>query len=412
MRASQLLTERFSKRVHDTFENKGEPTAYHWHGILQKNTLLHDGVPNVTQESIPRNSVYRYKFIADNTGTLFAHSHLGEQRGYGLANPLIVKEARDPHARMYDYDLTDHIVFIQDFGYNFKSDDADNLLINGHGVQQSGKGGNPHIFEVKPNKRYRFRIIFNGIINIRVLLWIKGLDMTVIALDGRPIKPKKFSSIMMSSAERYDVILNIGNKRNEPYWMHARAYGRSNVTQIAMIKFKKTPTVKWTIKEFRDIQPPEAPQMAWSTFATVANKKLAISPNVLKALNKLPSNLQHPTCKQIFIELTVTNLGFQANNITMQFPKTSYQYQVINSNTNLNKNNFCSIEALNKKSCETKLCSCEHLIKVTSNTCYELVIMGAHPFHLHGHVFHVVAEGVAPQGIPITKESVCLNIID
>lgn len=388
----------------------GEPTTYHWHGIVQKNVLFQDGVPNVTQQPIPRDSVFRYNFTADNVGTHFAHSHFGEQRGFGLAGPLIVREANDPQAQLYDYDFNQHIVFVQDIGYNFKSDDPDTLLINGQGVQQNTSGGNPHIFEVEPNKRYRFRIIFNGIINIRVLLWIKDLNMTVIAADGHVVEPTEFASIMMSSAERYDVILKMGAARDEPYWLHARTYGRANLTQIAMIKFRNRPIRQWTVEDFNDNTPPDALQLAWSTFATVSDPDvLSTSPNQLKSLYQLPSNLNAPSCQQIFIEQQVTDWGFQMNNITMSFPEQAFQYQVIKS-AQLDESNFCTVDSLNKTRCENEVCSCEHVFKVQQNECYELVIMGPHPFHLHGHTFYVVAEGVAPLGVNITKESVSYNI--
>lgn len=56
----------------------GESTTIHWHGLHQRETPYMDGVPHISQCAIPPGSTFRYEFLADNPGTHFWHSHIGE----------------------------------------------------------------------------------------------------------------------------------------------------------------------------------------------------------------------------------------------------------------------------------------------------------------------------------------------
>ena len=58
-----------------------------------------------------------YKFEAQTTGTMFYHSHVSFQRGDGLFGPYIVREieGNDPNYDLYDFDLTEHYIFPQEW---------------------------------------------------------------------------------------------------------------------------------------------------------------------------------------------------------------------------------------------------------------------------------------------------------
>ena len=60
---------------------------------------------------------FRYKFVAQETGTHFYHSHSSYQRGDGAFGSFIVREIAedDPQSSLYDYDLTEHILFPQEW---------------------------------------------------------------------------------------------------------------------------------------------------------------------------------------------------------------------------------------------------------------------------------------------------------
>ena len=61
--------------------------------------------------------MFRYEFIADPAGTHWYHSHTGLQVGEGLAGAFIVREPKshDPNNALYDEDLSDHVMVINDW---------------------------------------------------------------------------------------------------------------------------------------------------------------------------------------------------------------------------------------------------------------------------------------------------------
>jgi manganese oxidase len=62
-----------------------ESTTVHWHGLILPNVM--DGPAHITQEPISRGGgVYRYEFIAVQSGTYLYHSHdhIDRQQSLGL----------------------------------------------------------------------------------------------------------------------------------------------------------------------------------------------------------------------------------------------------------------------------------------------------------------------------------------
>ncbi|XP_030377482.1 iron multicopper oxidase fer1 [Scaptodrosophila lebanonensis] len=125
----------------------GESTTMHWHGLHQRWSPYMDGVPHITQCPISPHSSFRYTFRADNVGTHFWHSHTGMQRGDGVFGALIIRKpkASEPHGGLYDFDLSEHVMVVQDWIHepgvsifaNHHHSLGDNkprtLLINGRG---------------------------------------------------------------------------------------------------------------------------------------------------------------------------------------------------------------------------------------------------------------------------------------
>lgn len=122
-------------------------TAIHWHGLLQKNTPFMDGVPFVSQCPIGPRESFLYSFYADAPGTHLWHAHSALQRGDGIYGALIVKVPphQNPHLRLYDFDLPQHVFTVMDWVHLFSPDkfmrhihaaednQPPNLLINGKG---------------------------------------------------------------------------------------------------------------------------------------------------------------------------------------------------------------------------------------------------------------------------------------
>ena len=144
---------------------------------------------------------------------------------------LIVKQApsRDGHDGLYDYDLPEHVIFIQDWLHQpainkatVSATGADSLVIKNKGVFQEFSGDNGtvftprEVFNVRQGGRYRFRVIGNNICHMIVA--VEDHPLTVIATDGAPIEPIMVDRIGLTTGERYDFVLtadqNIAN-----YWL-------------------------------------------------------------------------------------------------------------------------------------------------------------------------------------------------
>ena len=80
-----------------------EGIAIHWHGIHQRGTPEADGVAYITQNPILPLHSYTYTFKASPAGTLWYHTHSGEQRTDGLYGAFIVKDTLPGNVYDYDY---------------------------------------------------------------------------------------------------------------------------------------------------------------------------------------------------------------------------------------------------------------------------------------------------------------------
>ena len=59
--------------VHLTNVSVPDGVALHWHGIDVPNSM--DGVAGVTQDAVPVGGEFTYRFVAEQVGTYWYHSH-------------------------------------------------------------------------------------------------------------------------------------------------------------------------------------------------------------------------------------------------------------------------------------------------------------------------------------------------
>jgi FtsP/CotA-like multicopper oxidase with cupredoxin domain len=94
-----------------TLENQlAEPTLIHWHGLTPPSAQ--DGTPDLSQPVLPPGKSYDYDFELTRAGTFWMHSHSGFQRSKLLAAPLIVADAEDARR-----DKQDVVMFLTDFSF-------------------------------------------------------------------------------------------------------------------------------------------------------------------------------------------------------------------------------------------------------------------------------------------------------
>lgn len=406
-----------------------ESTTFHWHGLQMNNSNYMDGVPQVTQCPILPDTTFRYVVEANKAGTFFWHSHSGVQRGDGLIGALIVRESlnEDPHSSLYDFDLYEHVLIIQEWFHNsmassfvefhYKSPIGvlKNFLINGMGRFSGSQINVPYEeFFVESNKTYRFRIINAGAIGCPVELTIDGHNFTVIASDGNNIEPIEVNSLITHSGERYDILVRTDRPAGN-YWIHVSStlWLCKHANQKAILRYDET-------NEMEDLPKVLAQEDQKVQLNSIGNGVIPVielksinDPNK-NLLKKSPDNKffiyfdNYPKENPQMIDKKV--LMPQLNHITNALPS-------IPIILDRNHHHFCNDTFLaeNKINCKTDFCDCTHVLQVELGSMVEVVLIdegyhtkGDHPFHLHGHSFWVIGMGKLEGNI--TVEGVSLKI--
>jgi FtsP/CotA-like multicopper oxidase with cupredoxin domain len=206
-----------------------ETTSVHWHGILQRGTPQHDGVPMLTQWPVLPGLEYTYVFnVGEQAGTYFYHSHSGAQQADGLYGSLIIeKEANvkrklatgsSVHSSTQEDGLAqpeNELLIVLAGGFSSCSggqmlahllaehwdvESADHIVINGD-VES------PHV-NVTSGSTYRVRIINAGAMS-RFRLWFGGHDIVLDEADGHDQSLVTTQALDISSGQRYAGLLEV-----------------------------------------------------------------------------------------------------------------------------------------------------------------------------------------------------------
>ena len=167
-------------RVHN--QNVEDGIALHWHGVDVPNA--EDGVAGVTQDAVPPGGDHVYRFVVDDPGTFWYHSHQVShiQVRRGLYGPLVVKH-RDPG------DVADVLAVAHTY-------DGTRTLNGQEGV----------VTEDAPHGQVaRVRIVNTD--NGAVQAWASG-SYRVLAVDGRDVNgptPVEGERVSVPAGGRYDL---------------------------------------------------------------------------------------------------------------------------------------------------------------------------------------------------------------
>ncbi|EUC57577.1 multi-copper oxidase laccase-like protein, putative, partial [Rhizoctonia solani AG-3 Rhs1AP] len=190
-------------------------TTIHWHGLFQEGTPWMDGPAGIAQCPIPAGSSFTYQFtINGQYGTYWWHAHASTQLVDGLHGALIIHSPDDPLKRGVDYD-EDQILVVADW-YHDTSSVITSALLSSAGYHGSIAAPSPNsalingqgIWDVVPNKKYRFRLINTA---AHAMFWV-SLDGHTSMLP-RPMTPE---------STRYSVIVDTSvGSVGDSYWMRA-----------------------------------------------------------------------------------------------------------------------------------------------------------------------------------------------
>lgn len=388
-----------------------EPTTMHWHGMYQNGTNWMDGSSGITQCPIPAGGSFLYNFtIVGQYGTYWYHSHYSTQYTDGIVGPFIVHSpAEATIQKSYDYD---QIVLIQDWyhdpsetliaGYlasgneNAEPLPDDGLILGTNFFNCSSYGDDSGydcvdnstraMFDVIPNKTYRFRLINTGAFG-EFQVSIDNHTLTVIEADSTYVEPLTVHRLQIHVAQRYSVLFTT-NQTATNYWFRAQMdeHCFSSVNPVldtdvrALISYTNTTT-----------DPTES--VDWADALDLAcddlNPSLLVPTDVIQApdvdvtyvievsfqigayaLDKAYINsttwtpLSDPTLNQAVA-------GLQSSNTSAEFSTSGLSTAISPSS--------------------------QFIITNPTTATIDLLINnldeGAHPFHLHGHQFFILATG-------------------
>jgi FtsP/CotA-like multicopper oxidase with cupredoxin domain len=365
-----------------------EGTTIHAHGLFQTETSWYDGTPAVAQCPItPNGGTLDMLFRADRYGSSWYHSHYSAQYSGGAHGPMVIY---GPKHEEYDIDIGP--IMVEDW---FHADyyslvqgtmagqfpPSNNNLINGrmnypcvNTTLPCTPNAGVSKFKFESGKKHLLRLINAGAEGIQKFS-IDGHQLKVIAVDYIPVEPFMTNVVTLAIGQRTDVVVEAIGKPGESYWMRS--------------------------------------QLGQGPFCTLNS---GVSPNALAAVyydgadtNSVPQSMSDVTAAQLSIckndELTT---AVPLCKIPTQAPDVT---QRVDLDFKSNGTNF--IWFLNNQTYRGDYNEPILLDVKEGKTTYEpewnvyqfpgakhvrihLVnhgLIGGHPMHLHGHDFHVLAEG-------------------
>jgi FtsP/CotA-like multicopper oxidase with cupredoxin domain len=164
-------------------ENVPDGVTLHWHGVDVPNA--EDGVAGITQDAVPPGRDHVYRFVAQDPGTFWYHSHQvsHEQVRLGLFGAIVVTGDAVPAD-------VDQVVAVHTY--------QGRRTING------ARGVSSHA--VTATSRVRARVINTDAGPIRV--WVSGAPYRIVAIDGRDVHGPTDSSdksVVVTAGGRVDL---------------------------------------------------------------------------------------------------------------------------------------------------------------------------------------------------------------
>ena len=235
-----LVEERFRVNLRNDTDTA---TLIHWHGLTPPNDQ--DGVPVLSQPLLQPGQSYDYDFPNRHAGTHWMHSHVGLQEQQLLAAPLIVRETTKPL-----FDTQEHVVLLHDFTFRDPQEilreltggggahaghsqpkagtdpEMDHSKMGGMAMDGMAMGGmvndvvfdaylandrtldDPEVVAVEKAGVLRLRII-NAAAASNMWIDLGGLQGELIAVDGNAIHPVAGSVFPIAIAQRADIRIRI-----------------------------------------------------------------------------------------------------------------------------------------------------------------------------------------------------------
>ncbi|KAB5585191.1 putative multi-copper oxidase [Coniochaeta sp. 2T2.1] len=235
----------------------------HWHGLSASVAPFSDGTPLVTQWPIPPGHFFDYELHPElhEAGTHFYHAHVGFQ-SVSAVGALIVGEANpadDPYAQYEEkivmltelYNKTDQTILSGLVANPFTwSGEPNQIMVNGNAyappyVDVTSTCG-PEIFEVEPDKTYRFRVVAANALGLIVFEIENHRNMSIVAADAAYTQPYSVSRMQAGPGQRFDFLLKTMSKQElshlnkTKFWIQLEDRLRpSSPLSYALLRYKQ-----------------------------------------------------------------------------------------------------------------------------------------------------------------------------
>jgi FtsP/CotA-like multicopper oxidase with cupredoxin domain len=358
----------------DLVNQAGTSTIIHWHGQLPP--WRQDGFPWPQTPPIPAGDTHSYDY-APIAGTYWMHSHQGMQEQSLMTAPLIVRSAEDVRA-----DRQEVVLMLHDFSFRTPDellagltksngsqsampktgmDNAMNMGSGAMGAMNMGPGmamdlndidydaflandrtlADPEVIRTEPGGRVQLRLI-NAASATQFWIDLGALSGTVVAVDGHPVRPVRVTRLPLAMAQRLDVLIDLPG--NGSYPIFAQVEGKRARTGIVLAA-SGAPVSRLA---------PEAEENAPPVDISLERRLEAVTPLAPRA----PDVTQRVILAGAMAPYAWSLNGEYWPNVTPLMIATGQRV---------------AIEMVNHS-------------------------MMAHPMHLHGHAFQVVAINGAPLG--------------
>ncbi|KXS11556.1 multicopper oxidase [Gonapodya prolifera JEL478] len=358
-------------------------TGVHHHGLFFRNAPWYDGAIGVTQCPIPVDEIYDYLIDTKTDhiwGSFWYHGHYSGQTVDGLRAPFIIRNYPEVHRYddeyvigLYDWYHESREVLLKEYlsprnpGGTEPIPNSGVITVAHDGSYLPGFSENVAIV-FKPGKTYRLRII-----NMSVLasfsLWLDGHTISVIEVDGTDTEPFNVEMATIAAAQRVSVLVTARNETNMNYLLHAHMDPEMFEEVPKGLNLNLTSTILY------DIDAPLAPPTTVPVYAELPEDLIVpiVSQPPLTADTHITVNASFALDKEGI------NRGF-INNVTYTVPKVpTLLTEMMGRNWAWGPAVYGRVNPFVIKQ--------GHVVEIIINN----FDTGAHPFHLHGHRFQVIA---------------------
>jgi FtsP/CotA-like multicopper oxidase with cupredoxin domain len=406
-------------------------TVIHWHGMFMHGTPYSDGIPYITQCTIPPGGKATYNFRASQSGTFWYHGHFMEQYVGGLIGPLIINRLRpdgrteaDVHG--YTKDLT---LMIADFHNN-----EAHALATDYFLTPNSSGNEPvpdaivvngqlsrHLrLTVSRTEKTRLRFVASNALSM-FNISIDGAKMTVIETDGTDTTPTLVSWFTLNVAQRVSVVVSWSalSRNVDSVYLRISAltdmYPVSNLTDY--VPWYDVPGAKPLDPDFLGIIQFQDGETVGPAYGDARPSHGAPQPSDSNLMNAIPveavraPDATHFMYTEIDFFTGDDGINYASFNNISSTPSglpTLYSYLLNDSTPTVEGYN---ISSANTSPAPTGLIPIMYDIHgrylLPYNAIIDVVINntddGGHPIHLHGHAFWIVSSSEWPEAERINR---------